>query len=64
LTVEPGKPGSARVEDVPEATPAEGDLLVRAVAVGVCGTDKKIVRGDDGWAPCPATSPGVAPRLL
>lgn len=51
LTVIPGQPGSARVEDVPEAVPEEGELLVRGVAIGVCGTDKEIVRGDYGWAP-------------
>ena len=51
LTVEPGRSGSVRVEDVPDVTPGEGELLVRAVSVGVCGTDKEIVRGEYGWAP-------------
>lgn len=51
VTVEPGKPSSARVEDVPDVVAGDGELLVRAVAVGVCGTDKEIVRGEYGWAP-------------
>ena len=51
LTVEPGRADSAQVEDVPDPTPGDGELLVHAVAVGVCGTDKEIVRGDYGWAP-------------
>ena len=51
LTVQPGTPGSLRVEDVPDSEPAAGELLVRGLAVGVCGTDMEIVRGDYGWAP-------------
>lgn len=51
LTVEPGRAESTQVEDVPDPTPGDDELLVRAVAVGVCGTDKEIVRGEYGWAP-------------
>jgi glucose 1-dehydrogenase len=51
LTVTPGTPDTAQVEDVPDPEPADGDLLVRGLAVGVCGTDKEIARGDYGWAP-------------
>jgi threonine dehydrogenase-like Zn-dependent dehydrogenase len=51
LTVLPGQSDSARVDDVPDPEPRDDELLVRAVAVGVCGTDKEIVRGDYGWAP-------------
>src|SRR5436190_1634798 len=39
LTVEPGRAESARVEDVPEPPVSNGPVLVRALAVGVCGTD-------------------------
>jgi threonine dehydrogenase-like Zn-dependent dehydrogenase len=51
ITVEPGKPGTARLEDVPEPDPREGSVLVEAIAVGVCGTDVEIVEGKYGWAP-------------
>jgi glucose 1-dehydrogenase len=51
LTVEPLKPTSARIEDVPEPDPREGSMLVEAIAVGVCGTDVEIVEGKYGWAP-------------
>ena len=51
LRVQPGRSGSLRVEDVPDPAPGSGELLVRGLAVGVCGTDKEIVRGDYGWAP-------------
>lgn len=51
LTVQPGTADSLRVSEVARPQPDHGDLLVRAVAVGVCGTDKEIVRGQYGWAP-------------
>jgi len=51
ITVEPGKPGTARLEDVPEPDPREGSVLVEAIAVGVCGTDIEIVEGKYGWPP-------------
>jgi glucose 1-dehydrogenase len=58
ITVEPGTPGTARLEEVPEPDPREGSVLVEAIAVGVCGTDVEIVEGKYGWAP-----PGK-PRLV
>jgi threonine dehydrogenase-like Zn-dependent dehydrogenase len=51
ITVEPGKPGTARWEDVPEPDARDGSVLVEAVAVGVCGTDVEIVEGKYGTAP-------------
>jgi NADPH:quinone reductase-like Zn-dependent oxidoreductase len=51
ITVEPGTPGTARFEDVPEPESNEGSVLVEAVAVGVCGTDVEIVEGKYGWPP-------------
>ena len=63
ITVEPRKPETARLEDIPEPDVREGSVLVEAIAVGVCGTDVEIVEGKYGWAPpgrrasCSATSP-------
>ena len=51
IIVEPKKPGTARIEDIPEPDVREGSVLVEAVAVGVCGTDVEIVEGKYGWAP-------------
>ena len=51
ITVEPKKPGTARLEDVPEPETRDGSVLVEAIAVGVCGTDVEIVEGKYGWAP-------------
>jgi glucose 1-dehydrogenase len=51
ITVVPGKSGSARLEEVPEPNPSEGAVLVRALALGVCATDREIVSGQYGTAP-------------
>jgi glucose 1-dehydrogenase len=51
LTVIPGRAGSARLEDMPEPSPADGSVLVRTVALGVCGTDRDIMSGEYGAAP-------------
>ena len=51
LTVVPGRSGTLRTDDVGEPDPAEGDVLVEVVAVGVCGTDAEIVAGEYGQAP-------------
>jgi threonine dehydrogenase-like Zn-dependent dehydrogenase len=36
---------------VPEPDPAEGSVLVEALSVGVCGTDREIIAGKYGRAP-------------
>jgi glucose 1-dehydrogenase len=51
LTIRPGDPDSLEVTDVPEPRTTAGELLVEAVALGVCGTDREIVRGEHGEAP-------------
>ncbi|MEU8894869.1 glucose 1-dehydrogenase [Nocardia sp. NPDC048505] len=51
LTVVPEQAGSLAVTEVPDAVAGPGDLLVQGVAVGVCGTDREIARGEYGWAP-------------
>jgi threonine dehydrogenase-like Zn-dependent dehydrogenase len=51
ITVEPHKPHTAYLEDIPEPDTRAGSVLVEAIAVGVCGTDVEIVEGKYGWAP-------------
>ena len=43
LTVAPGIANSAQLEDVPEPPASDGAVLVRTLALGVCGTDREIV---------------------
>lgn len=58
LTVIPGQADSAALAEVPEPEIEVGSLLVRTLAVGICGTDVEIVSGRYGWA-----APG-RPRLI
>src|SRR6201987_2448682 len=51
LTVAPGIANSAGIDDVPEPPRSDGAVLVRSLALGVCGTDREIVAGLYGWAP-------------
>jgi glucose 1-dehydrogenase len=51
ITVTPGLADSARLEDLPDPPVSEGSILVRALALGVCGTDREIISGEYGWAP-------------
>jgi glucose 1-dehydrogenase len=51
VTVIPGSPGSARLEEVSEPGDELGSILVEALAVGVCGTDVEIASGQYGWPP-------------
>jgi threonine dehydrogenase-like Zn-dependent dehydrogenase len=51
LMVEPGRAGPLRVEDIREPAPDDGSLLVSALALGVCGTDRELLAGEYGEAP-------------
>lgn len=51
LTVQPGTVNSLRVEERPDPQPTPNEMLVAGIAIGVCGTDKEIVRGEYGWPP-------------
>ncbi|HZP10875.1 MAG TPA: glucose 1-dehydrogenase [Nevskiaceae bacterium] len=51
ITVVPGKAGSARLDDIGEPDRSEGAVLAQMLAMGVCGTDAEILRGEYGWAP-------------
>jgi threonine dehydrogenase-like Zn-dependent dehydrogenase len=51
ITLRPGVKDSADLEEVPEPPAEQGTMLVDGVALGICGTDAEIVRGDYGEAP-------------
>jgi glucose 1-dehydrogenase len=51
LVVEPGVAHSARVEEIPATEIAAGEVPVRVLEVGVCGTDREIIHGLFGIAP-------------
>src|SRR5438270_559219 len=51
LTVLPGTADSLQLDDIPDPPPRDGRVLVRALALGICGTDREIVSGEYGTAP-------------
>ncbi|MDQ3364479.1 MAG: glucose 1-dehydrogenase [Myxococcota bacterium] len=51
LTVAPGTANAARLDEVPEPDPSLGEVLIEARAVGICGTDREIIRGEHGAPP-------------
>ena len=51
VTVAPGTPDSIRLEERPEPHADGNFLLVQAMALGICGTDREIISGAYGWAP-------------
>lgn len=51
ITVEPGKPGSVKLEEIAEPDIRDGSIVVEAIAAGVCGSDIEIAEGKYGWAP-------------
>lgn len=50
ITVEPGTANSIKLEELPPPVADDG-LTVRALALGICGTDRDIIGGHYGWAP-------------
>jgi glucose 1-dehydrogenase len=51
LTVAPHVANSARIEEIADPPRSDGSVLVRTLTLGVCGTDREIVRGSYGWPP-------------
>jgi threonine dehydrogenase-like Zn-dependent dehydrogenase len=51
LVTQPGHTHTTHVEDVPAVQAREGEVLVRTLEVGVCGTDREISEGLFGVAP-------------
>jgi glucose 1-dehydrogenase len=51
LTTLPLAANTLEVSELPGPVPGDGELLVDGLAVGICGTDKEIARGEYGWAP-------------
>src|SRR5436190_1077482 len=51
IVVTPRQARSGRVEEVPTPHPGPGQVLVKTLDVGVCGTDIEILNGEYGEAP-------------
>ena len=51
IVVTPKQARSGRVAEVPTPQPGPGQVLVKTIEVGVCGTDLEILNGEYGEAP-------------
>jgi threonine dehydrogenase-like Zn-dependent dehydrogenase len=51
LTIVPGCASSLRLDSIEEPSADLGPVLVRTLAVGVCGTDREMIEGQFGEAP-------------
>jgi len=51
ITVEPRVADSLRLEEFRAPSPDQGSVLIRAIAMGVCGTDRDIIAARYGVAP-------------
>jgi threonine dehydrogenase-like Zn-dependent dehydrogenase len=51
LLTRPGRAGTTRVTDVDDGRVREGEVPVRPLEIGVCGTDREISEGHFGVAP-------------
>jgi glucose 1-dehydrogenase len=64
LVTQPGVAGSTHVAEVPEAHATAGQVLLRVLEVGVCGTDREISEGHFGVAPGGGTELVLGHELL
>ena len=51
ITIVPCQANSVTLQEVPEPPASDGDVLVRTLALGICGTDFELIDADYGWAP-------------
>lgn len=51
ITVQPGVAGTLQLEEFKVPSSDRGDVLIRAVALGICGTDRDIIAAKYGGAP-------------
>ncbi len=49
ITIIPGTPNSASLRDVPEPPQSDGPILVRALELGICGTDFELISAEYGF---------------
>src|SRR5690349_3294312 len=50
VTLAPRQARSLELQQIPEPQPEQGAVLVRTLAVGVCGTDRELIDGAYGEA--------------
>jgi glucose 1-dehydrogenase len=51
LTILPGRAGTLQLDAIDEPCTKHGAVLVRTLAIGICGTDRELIGGQYGAAP-------------
>jgi glucose 1-dehydrogenase len=51
LTIIPGRAGTLQLDAIDEPCTKHGAVLVRTLAIGICGTDRELIGGQYGAAP-------------
>lgn len=51
IAINPGRAGTLHLIDLPLAEPQSGEVEIAVIRVGVCGTDRELIRGEIGSAP-------------
>jgi threonine dehydrogenase-like Zn-dependent dehydrogenase len=51
VTLTPGRRHSLSLDEVAEPPASDGSVLVRTLAIGICGTDRELIEGEHGEAP-------------
>jgi glucose 1-dehydrogenase len=64
LVSHPGRPGTTRVAEIPDTEVREGEVPVRPLEVGVCGTDREIAAGIFGVGPADGSELVLGHELL
>ncbi len=51
IAINPDQPHSLHLTSIPLAEPGNGEVEISVIRVGVCGTDRELIRGEIGHAP-------------
>jgi threonine dehydrogenase-like Zn-dependent dehydrogenase len=51
VAIRPGQPNTLHLTDISLRTPGEGEVEITVIRVGVCGTDRELIRGEIGSPP-------------
>ncbi|MBA3378790.1 MAG: glucose 1-dehydrogenase [Chloroflexia bacterium] len=51
VAITPSRPGAVRLTTIAVPDPGKGEVEISVIRVGVCGTDRELIRGEIGFSP-------------
>ncbi len=51
VAITPARPGNVKLVDIAVPDPGPGEVEISVIRVGVCGTDRELIRGEIGFPP-------------